>query len=128
MNYKLATLIAESEASDAEIIEFIKEIKDDPIASATGMCFLKDDWEIFHFIIEVNFELGACILLIPEIKDLELLDEIATVTKREHLEIAEIAMETKSWRNNLRKSWKREEERKVEKEGEREKVKEKVCA
>ena len=62
---------------------------------------MRSDAEIFDFIIEKDFELNACALGIPEIKDLEFLDEIMVVTKYLHVEIFELAFETRWWRENL---------------------------
>ena len=73
------------------------------------------DFEIFDFIIENNFELNICTLGIPEINDLEMLEEIMTVTRSMHPEIFGIAFEVWWCKKCLLEHRERERE-KLEKE------------
>jgi hypothetical protein len=63
---------------------------------------MKFDSEIFDFIICENFNLNVCTLGIPEIRDLEMLDELSFLTRESHKDIFEIALETKLWRKILK--------------------------
>ncbi len=103
MNSKLAVLIAESGASDAEIIEFIHESKNDPITVSIGACFLKDNSVIRDFIVEVDYDPYLCLIVIPMIKDLLMLDSLMDHLYYRSQEIFRIALETKVWRENLLK-------------------------
>jgi len=103
MNSKLAVLIAESGASDAEIIEFIHESKNDPITVSIGACFLKDSSVIRDFIIEVGYDPYICSIVIPMIKELWMLDSLMDHLYYRSQEIFRIALETKVWRENLLK-------------------------
>jgi hypothetical protein len=79
---------------------------------------MKQDFEIFDFIIEKNFEMNICTLGIPEIKDLEMLDEIMNVTRRFHPEVFEFAFEVYWAKNNLfqHREIERKEKERMEKE------------
>ena len=101
MNSKLAVLIAESGASDAEIIEFIHESKNDPITVSIGACFLKDSSVIRDFIIEVGYDPYICSIVIPMIKELWMLDRLMDNVYYKSQEVFKIALETKVWRENL---------------------------